>query len=540
MRSRGLRPASETLDLAHRACRRASRTRFCTLSPSEPVLVAERLQACRRREHGDRDRAHPSLARARTHRTRPRGAFLLRAPARSLRHRRRRGRADDRAHGDRRGRVATHSACRSIRRRFASSASRTRTTGEIVEFVESIYRGDRYRLVDLAVDPAGATAGASTARRAAAVARAQSVVSTSANSSARVEATPLSRRFDAASVATVGLDRRPQMWKPPARGRLVQTTWVLQPRTATLIRTARSSARMPREMRMNVRIFAAAALVAALAVVAVGASGASGGGSANTLTVWLQVDAQSGWPEVVAAANAQFKAQNPGWNVDVQYQTWGTHLAKFDATLAGGNSPDVIEMGNTEMTKYMAAGAFQDLLRAVVVPEPEHLAGGPRRLRPLRRQALRRPVLRGIAGRHLPHRPVQAGQREDPDEPERVHRAGARSSAPRTARSRSRPSTSPGTDWYVAMSFVARLRRKDRDDAQGQVGRHARQAGRARRSCRVQALLRRLLSGRRRRPTRHIRSRTTSCAQGNAASTYGAGWFTCCVGDSTRARSRSS
>ena len=113
---------------------------------------------------------------------------------------------------------------------------------------------------------------------------------------------------------------------------------------------------------MNVRVFAAAALVAALAVVAVGASGASGGSSANTLTVWLQVDAQSGWPEVVAAANAQFKAQNPGWNVDVQYQTWGTHLAKFDATLAGGNAPDVIEMGNTEMTKYMAAGAFQDLL----------------------------------------------------------------------------------------------------------------------------------------------------------------------------------
>ena len=79
---------------------------------------------------------------------------------------------------------------------------------------------------------------------------------------------------------------------------------------------------------MRVRIFAGAALVAALAVVAVGASGASGGGSANTLTVWLQVDAQSGWPEVVAAANAQFKAQNPGWNVDVQYQTWGTHLSK--------------------------------------------------------------------------------------------------------------------------------------------------------------------------------------------------------------------
>ena len=160
---------------------------------------------------------------------------------------------------------------------------------------------------------------------------------------------------------------------------------------------------------MNVRVFAAAALVAALAVVAVGATGASGGSAANTLTVWLQIDAQSGWPEVVAAANAQFKAQNPGWDVDVQYQTWGTHLAKFDATLAGGNAPDVIEMGNTEMTKYMAAGAFQDL-SADLVPEPEHVARGPRRVRAVRRQALRRPVLRRVARRHLPHRPVQAGR----------------------------------------------------------------------------------------------------------------------------------
>ena len=48
-------------------------------------------------------------------------------------------------------------------------------------------------------------------------------------------------------------------------------------------------------------------------------------------------------------------------DVNVQYQQWTQHLAKFDATLAGGNAPDVIEMGNTEMRTYMAPGAFQDL-----------------------------------------------------------------------------------------------------------------------------------------------------------------------------------
>jgi N,N'-diacetylchitobiose transport system substrate-binding protein len=111
---------------------------------------------------------------------------------------------------------------------------------------------------------------------------------------------------------------------------------------------------------MKARIAAFAVLVAVLAVAASTAGGANKHSTAS-ITVWLQIDAQSGWPDVVAAANAAFQKQHPGVDVKVQYQTWGTHLGKFDATLAGGNTPDVIEMGNTEMVKYMAAGAFQDL-----------------------------------------------------------------------------------------------------------------------------------------------------------------------------------
>jgi len=112
---------------------------------------------------------------------------------------------------------------------------------------------------------------------------------------------------------------------------------------------------------MRLRVVVAAALAVALGVMAATAGASTGRQQANKLTVWLQVDAQSGWPDIVAAANQQFQSDHPGWTVDVQYQNWGDHLQKFDATLAGGNTPDVIEMGNTEMTKYMAAGAFQDL-----------------------------------------------------------------------------------------------------------------------------------------------------------------------------------
>ena len=113
---------------------------------------------------------------------------------------------------------------------------------------------------------------------------------------------------------------------------------------------------------MKRRSIVALSLVVVLAAALTAAtSGATKKAPANNITVWLQVDAQSGWPDVVAAANKQFQADHPGATVNVQYQNWGDHLQKFDATLAGGGGADVIEMGNTEMTKYMAAGAFAAL-----------------------------------------------------------------------------------------------------------------------------------------------------------------------------------
>jgi N,N'-diacetylchitobiose transport system substrate-binding protein len=112
---------------------------------------------------------------------------------------------------------------------------------------------------------------------------------------------------------------------------------------------------------MRYRVIAVIAAAAVLGVVAATATASGQKANAHTLTVWLQVDAQNGWPDVVAAANNAFEAANPGWTVNVQYQQWTDHLQKFDATIAGNDTPDVIEMGNTEMTKYMAAGAFANI-----------------------------------------------------------------------------------------------------------------------------------------------------------------------------------
>jgi N,N'-diacetylchitobiose transport system substrate-binding protein len=115
---------------------------------------------------------------------------------------------------------------------------------------------------------------------------------------------------------------------------------------------------------MKTRIMAAAILAVALAAAASTASGGTSSAKASKIVVWLQNDAQNGWPEAVAIANRAFKAQHPDVDVDVQYQSWGNHLQKFDAALAGGDAPDVIELGNSEMTKYMAAGAFKQLTRS--------------------------------------------------------------------------------------------------------------------------------------------------------------------------------
>jgi N,N'-diacetylchitobiose transport system substrate-binding protein len=112
---------------------------------------------------------------------------------------------------------------------------------------------------------------------------------------------------------------------------------------------------------MKVRIIAVVALAAGLAVAASTAAGSTHRASATRVTVWVMTDAQNGWPGAISAANAAFAQQHPGIDVNIQYQSWDSLLPKFDAALAANDVPDVIELGNTQVTKYMAAGAFSSI-----------------------------------------------------------------------------------------------------------------------------------------------------------------------------------
>jgi N,N'-diacetylchitobiose transport system substrate-binding protein len=207
---------------------------------------------------------------------------------------------------------------------------------------------------------------------------------------------------------------------------------------------------------MRYRVLAVVAAAVALSVVVATATASRGHRTAaNTLTVWLQVDAQNGWPQVVAAANQAFQSSHPGWNVNVQYQSWGDHLQKFDATIAANDTPDVIELGNTEMTKYMAAGAFANITSSKgSFDNSKHWLAG------LTKSSMFNNKLYGV--------PYYAGSRLVTYRTDLFKKAGVKGSPASLAKFEAdlakvkkhnhakgfTPFYMAGTDWYSALSFV--------------------------------------------------------------------------------------
>ncbi|MFG3307254.1 extracellular solute-binding protein [Streptomyces wuyuanensis] len=89
--------------------------------------------------------------------------------------------------------------------------------------------------------------------------------------------------------------------------------------------------------------------------------GDKAGADVKELTVWLTVDAQNNWPELVKAADAAVVKKHPGIKIKHEYYGWPDKNAKLDAVLATDKAPDVVEMGNTEMLGYMVKGAFAEV-----------------------------------------------------------------------------------------------------------------------------------------------------------------------------------
>ena len=207
---------------------------------------------------------------------------------------------------------------------------------------------------------------------------------------------------------------------------------------------------------MRSRVLAAAAAVAALGVVAATASAGVQRAQANKLTVWLQVDAQSGWPDVVAAANKRSEATIPAGPSTSSTRTGPTTCRSSTRRSRAATRADVIEMGNTEMTKYMAAGAFADISgsKAQFDNSATWLAGLAKSAH-VQGQGVRRSVLRGLARDHVPD--ATSSRRRASRRPRRASSQFQRRRA-EPAKMKKTKGFSPlyvaGTDWYVAMSFV--------------------------------------------------------------------------------------
>jgi len=287
---------------------------------------------------------------------------------------------------------------------------------------------------------------------------------------------------------------------------------------------------------MRTRVFVAVVAAVALGVV-VATAGASGQQrQANKITVWLQVDAQSGWPDVVAAANAQFQKDHSGTTVDVQYQNWSDHLQKFDATLAGGNSPDVIEMGNTEMTKYMAAGAFADITSSKSTFDNSA-------------NWLKGLAASGVYGGKLYGVPYYAGSRVVTYRTDAYNKAGIKTlptslaqftadAKKLAAKNASVKGFSPvyiaGTDWYFAMSFVydfgGSIAKTSKGKWLGNLDSPQSIAGLTAYKNFWTAVSKASKTSDENHPAPY-----DVYSQGGASSIIGPGWFSCCVGDKFKA-----
>jgi N,N'-diacetylchitobiose transport system substrate-binding protein len=104
------------------------------------------------------------------------------------------------------------------------------------------------------------------------------------------------------------------------------------------------------------------AIAAAVVVAACGGTNNPTTNAANqtgTLTIWLMNG--SAPQSVIDGTNADFKAKYPNVTVNVEIQQWGDIGTKLDTAFAGSTPPDVMELGNTLVAKYAAAGALEDI-----------------------------------------------------------------------------------------------------------------------------------------------------------------------------------
>ncbi|WP_017571737.1 extracellular solute-binding protein [Nocardiopsis halotolerans] len=108
---------------------------------------------------------------------------------------------------------------------------------------------------------------------------------------------------------------------------------------------------------------AAATAVVLLASACGGGSG--DGGEADSLTVWVMGTSQDPLVEYFDDAESRFQESHPGVSVEVEFIPWPDAQQSITNALAGGDAPDVLEVGNDQVANWASQGALMDITEQV-------------------------------------------------------------------------------------------------------------------------------------------------------------------------------
>ncbi len=111
---------------------------------------------------------------------------------------------------------------------------------------------------------------------------------------------------------------------------------------------------------MTIRSRLAATAAGILAVGALAACGGSSDEGSDTVTLWLAGKEDTPKP-LEEWLVTEFEKQHEGTTLKVERIDWGELIPRLNTSLQGDDTPDVVEVGNTQAATFTSVGAFTDL-----------------------------------------------------------------------------------------------------------------------------------------------------------------------------------
>ena len=90
-------------------------------------------------------------------------------------------------------------------------------------------------------------------------------------------------------------------------------------------------------------------------------SSAKSGKLSGSISVWIMDPGSPAVQKVVKQYATDFQTANPGTTVKIEFVPWAQAHDKFTTAIAGGEVPDVAEMGTTWTPEFAAQGAFAEV-----------------------------------------------------------------------------------------------------------------------------------------------------------------------------------